>query len=96
MRILVAELESAAVQVNLDGPASVRPEVLMYLRTALMPVVIAYLSMRQMWATGDSRVIRAKRMLVARLIVAMQVGLPYLRKHAVAHKHKSLTLGARR
>jgi hypothetical protein len=74
MRILVAELESAAVQVNLDGPASVRPEVLMYLRTALMPVVIAYLSMRQMWATGDSRVIRAKRMLVARLIVAMQVG----------------------
>ena len=73
MRVLVAELESAAAQVCLDGAASVRPEVFTYLRTALMPVVIAYLSMRQTWATGDSRIARAKRLLVARLIVAVQV-----------------------
>ena len=73
MRVLVAELESAAAQVCMDGAASVRPEVFTYLRTALMPVVIAYLSMRQTWATGDSRIARAKRLLVARLIVAVQV-----------------------
>ena len=104
MRVLVAELESAAAQVCMDGAASVRPEVFTYLRTALMPVVIAYLSMRQTWATGDSRIARAKRLLVARLIVAVQV-IPrviiahvlraVLRAQPFASKHSGIpTLGA--